>query len=89
MFHSNDTVFVDKIGGVSGRVVNYNPHTNEITILHRIRHNYWLQMKYDVKYVKKSEYPLSWDMNTPFVTPKQSFISRALALIKSYYINDS
>jgi hypothetical protein len=25
MFKANDTVFVDKIGGVSGRVVDYNP----------------------------------------------------------------
>jgi hypothetical protein len=81
MFKPNDTVFVNKIGGVSGRVVDYNPTTNEVRILHRMRHNYWLQMKYNADFIRKSEYPLSWDMNTPFVTPSPSFLSRALAFI--------
>jgi hypothetical protein len=81
MFKANDTVFVNKIGGVSGRVVDYNPCTNEVRVLHRLRHNYWHQMKYNADFIRKSEYPLSWDMTTPFVTPTPSFLSRALAFI--------
>lgn len=74
MFKANDTVFVNKLGGVSGRVVDCNPYTNEIRVLHRMRHNYWLQMKYNANYIRKSAYPLSWDINTPFVTPKPSML---------------
>lgn len=81
MFKANDTVFIKQIGGVSGRVVDYNPYTNEVRVLHRVRHSYWHVMKYDAEYVRKSEYPLSWDINTPFVTPSPSFLSRALAFI--------
>jgi hypothetical protein len=81
MFRANDTVFVDKIGGVSGRVVDYNPYTNEVRVLHRMRHNYWLQMKYNADFIRKSAYPLSWDITTPFVTPSPTFISQALAFI--------
>jgi hypothetical protein len=81
MFKANDTVFIKQIGGVSGRVVSYNPYTNVILILHRLKHNSWHVMKYNAEYVRKSEYPLSWDMNTPFVTPKPTFISRALSFL--------
>jgi hypothetical protein len=81
MFKPNDTVFINKIGGVSGRVMSYNPFTNEVRVLHRMRHNYWHQMKYNADFIRKSEYPLSWDINTPFVTPSPSFLSRALAFI--------
>ena len=81
MFNPNDTVFVRKIGGLSGRVVDYNPITQDVRILHRVRHNSWLQVKYNAEYIVKSAYPLSWDINTPFVTPNSTFISRALAFI--------
>lgn len=81
MFKANDTVFIKQIGGVSGRVVNYNPYTNDIIVLHRLKHNSWREMKYNAEYVRKSEYPLSWDMNTPFVTAKPSFFSRALSFL--------
>jgi hypothetical protein len=81
MFNPNDTVFVDKVGGVSGRVVYYNADTNEVSILHRLKHNYWQAIKYNADYVRKSTYPLSWDITTPFVTPTPSLLSRALAFI--------
>jgi hypothetical protein len=74
MFKPNDTVFVYKIGGISGRVVDYNPYTNEVRVLHRMRHNYWLQVKYNADLIRKSAYPVSWDMNTPFVTQKPTML---------------
>jgi hypothetical protein len=81
MFKANDTVFVRKVGGLSGRVVDYNPITQDVRVLHRIRHNSWLQVKYNGDYIEKSRYPLSWDITTPFVTPTPTFLSRALSFI--------
>ena len=74
MFKPNDTVLVNTPGGQSGRVVDYNPYTNDVRVLHRLRHNYWMQVRYNSNYIRKSAYPLSWDMNTPFVTPEPSML---------------
>jgi len=72
MFKPNDSVYVEY--GSSGRVVNYNPYTNDILILHRLSEKSWLQVKYNAEYVKKSTNPLFWDINTPFLTPKPSML---------------
>jgi len=71
MFSANDSVY---IGSVSGRVINYNPLTEKVHVLHRVSSKYWVQRVYDAGRVKKSVHPLMWDITTPFVTPKPSML---------------